>query len=125
MKIYEALDYQRLYHRLKNQSMNIKLAYKLNKLNSKILTEAAFYEESLQKILNEYAQKDENGNLIQNQDQTGILIKPDYLEVCHKEINELQSINFDISDILFTLDELEALQITPAELSCIESLIVE
>lgn len=125
MKIKEALDYQYLYQRLKNESINIKLAYKLNKLYTKISNEAEFYEESLNKILDEYAEKDEEGNFVQNSSNTGILIKKEYIETCHRKIRELQEIEVDITDISFTLDEFEDLKITPAELSCLESLIKE
>lgn len=124
MKIYEALEYQKLYNRLKNEQLNIKLAYKLNKLNSKILDEAKFYEESLQKILIQYAEKDEDGNFIQNAEKNGVLIKKDCIEKCYAKILELQSIEFDVLNISFTFEELEELKITPAELSCLESLIL-
>lgn len=125
MKIQEAFEYQNLYTRLKNEPLNIRLAYKLNKLNSKIITEVSFYEENINKILNKYAQKDENGLFVQNELGTGILIQPDFLETCHREINELQNIEFEISGIEFNLDELSDLKITPAELACLDSLIVE
>ena len=125
MKISDALEFQHLYQRLKNEAISIRLAYKLNKLNNKVLSEASFYEDSLHKILNQYAEKDEYGNFIQNEDNTGILIQKECLEICHRKINELQSIEIDIFDISFTLDELEELKITPAELVCLESLIKE
>lgn len=122
MKINEALTFRSLYFRLKDEPLNIKLAYKLNKLNLRTLSEVEFYETSLQKILKECAQIDENGNLKATEDGTGILIKPEYLEECHSKINELESIEFE-ADIKFTLDELEELKITPAELSCLINLI--
>ena len=125
MKINKALDYQNLYQRIKDQVISIRLAYKFNKLNNRLIEEIAFYEDSIRKILNQYAKKDENGCFISNECGDGILIQEEYLEICHRKINELQSIEIDIFDISFTLDELEELKITPAELVCLESLIKE
>lgn len=125
MKIQYALEFQVLYNKLKNAQLPIRLAYKFNKLNDFISTEAHFYQESLQKILDQYAERDESDNFVTNSDGTGILIKPDFVDICHKKINELQSIDFEIKDIKFTLEELESLQITPSELYCLTSLIEE
>ena len=60
-----------------------------------------FYQENIQKILDNYAEKDENGNFKSNEESSGIMIKEEKIEQCHKEINDLQSINVEISDIVF------------------------
>ena len=125
MKIIEVLNYQDLYQKIKDQPINIKLAYKFNKLYTKIASEVVFYEESLNKIIKQYAETDDKGNFVPNESKTGILIKKEYIETCHRKIRDLQEIEVDITDISFTLDELEDLKITPAELSCLESLIKE
>lgn len=123
MKIQRALEFQTLYHKLKDSQLPIRLAYKLNKLNELVSTESQFYQESIQKILAQYAEKDESGNFITNPDGTGILIQPEFIDICHKKINELQSIEFEVKDIKFTFEELEHLQITPSELYCLTPLI--
>lgn len=125
MKIIEIVSYQNLYAKLKDRQMPVKIAYKLNKLNAQLATEVVFYQESVQKILSECAQKDEEGNYIPNEDQTGVMIKPELLEECHTKINELQNLKVPIPDITFTLDELDCLGITPAELDCLIPLIQE
>ena len=125
MKIIEIISYQDLYAKLKDRQMPVKIAYKLNKLNAQLATEVAFYQESVQKILNECAQKDEEGNYIPNEDQTGVMIKPELLEECYTKINELQNLKVPIPDITFALDELDCLGITPAELGCLIPLIQE
>lgn len=125
MKIYEVLEYQSLYAKLKDQPISIKVAYKLNKLNNKIQEEIKFYEESLKKILDQYAEKDENGNYIENEAKTGVLIQKDFREICYKKVNELHNLDISNIDITFTLDELENLQITPSDLNCLLDLITE
>lgn len=125
MKLKDALEYQELYHHIKNYNMPIKLAYKINKLNNLIEKEVEFYQDSLSKILNRYAEKDEKGNFKLNPEQTGILIQKEYLDICHKEINELKNLEIENLDFHFNLEELENLNITPAKLNCLTSLIIE
>lgn len=125
MKMHNAIAYEGLYKHLKDQPLTIKLAYKLNKLHNKVSGEIVFYEETLQKYLTKYAQYNEDGSIAQNSDKTGILIQSEYLQECHEKINELLSIEIEITDITFSLNELEELKITPAELSCIQDLIIE
>lgn len=125
MKLFEALDFQSFYQKVKNQSLNIRLAYKLNKLNNRLTEEIEFYNAELQRALATYAQVDDEGNFIPNVEGTGFLIKNGMVMECHQKINELQNLEIEDLNITFTLDELENLTITPAELSCIESLIIE
>lgn len=125
MKIIDALEFLRIYPKISSQTLPIKLAYKLNKLNCKIKNDGAFYEESLEKILQEYAEIDEKGNFIQNEAGDGIVIKEGLVNECHQKIKELQELSLETSDIFFTIEELEPLSITPAELNCLFSLIKE
>lgn len=125
MKLFEALDFQGFYQKVKNQSLNIRLAYKLNKLNNRLVEEIEFYNTELQRALTTYAQVDDEGNFIPNAEGTGFLIKNGMVMECHQKINELQNLEIEDLNITFTLDELENLTITPAELSCIESLVIE
>ena len=123
MNILEALAFQELYQKIKNDRISFKTAYKFNKINLALLPDIEFYQENIQKILDNYAEKDEDGNFKSNEENSGVMIKEEKIEQCHKEINDLQSIDVEISDIVFTMDELEGLKITPLELSSLMPLI--
>ena len=125
MTFSQALEYQSLYQKLKEQNMPIKVAYKLSKLNSQIQNEAKFYQKTLDRIIQRYAERDDTGNFIPNEDNTGILIRKDTMKECYEDINELQSMIIEKIDVSFTLEELEGLTLTPAELGCLVSLIIE
>ena len=125
MKIGEALSYRELYQKLRNQSMPIRLAYKLNKLKNKLSKEAEFYEESFNKILAQYAERDDSQNFKISEDGTGIVIQKEFIKICKEKIKELDELEIVLTDGSFTFEELEGLTLTPAELSCIESLITE
>ena len=125
MKLFKALDFQTFYQKVKDQPLSIRLAYKLNKLNNRLNEEVEFYNAELYRALATYAQTDESGNFIPNAEGTGYLIKDGLIAECHQKINDLQNLEIEGLDITFTLDELENLTITPAELSCIDELITE
>lgn len=125
MKLFKALDFQDFYQKVKDQPLSIRLAYKLNKLNNRLNEEVEFYNAELYRALTTYAQTDESGNFIPNAEGTGYLIKDGLIAECHQKINDLQNLEIEGLDITFTLDELECLTITPAELACIDELITE
>lgn len=124
MKIFEALNFLNFYTKIREKDMPIKTAYKLNKLARRLENEQVFYQEKIQKILNQYAIKDEDGNI--KPDETGnIRLVAETVEDCEKELNELQNLEIEDINVSFTLDELEGLQVSPMELSSLFSLITE
>jgi hypothetical protein len=124
MKIIEALKFLELYIKLRDQSLPLKTPYKLSKLARRLETEQAFYQDKLRKILSQYAEKDENGE-IKFDENGNATFAPEVIRKCEKEIVELQNFKIEDIEITFTLDELEALQITPLELNCLFPLITE
>lgn len=117
MKLIDTLEYQVLYNRIKHDKIPLKTAYKLNKLHTKIKVENKFYEEEFQKLLDKYAKKDDNGDFLMNEDGSGVMIKEDLQRECHQKIEELQNMEVDIEKILFTLDELNCIEVSPMELN--------
>lgn len=98
----------------------LKVAYKLNKIRKAVDKETDFYAEKFQEIVDTYAQKDENGELVFSNDNEQILIQPDKIDECNQKITELQNLEAQIenyslkiedfgNDIQCTPDELEAL----------------
>ena len=124
MKIIEALKFLELYLKLRDQSLPLKTSYKLSKLARRLETEQNFYQDKLRKILSQYAEKDEKGEIKFNE-RGDIVFIPETIRECEKEITELQNFKIEDIEITFTLDELEALQITPLELNCLFPLITE
>ena len=124
MKLSSILNFQLTYSSLQSQKMPIKLAYKFSKLNSFVQNELKFYQENLTTILQEYAQKDENGDFIRNDDQTGICLIPEKIEECYKKIEELQNLEIEEPPVTFTFDEIENFELTIEEFQGIENFII-
>lgn len=122
MKMYEVLALQNFYASVQDKKMPVKTAYKLSRLARKAEEEVQFYQKEFARIVNEYALK-ENGQLVYSDDMTSIKIIPGKEDECNEKIIELKELEIDLTGIEFTIEELENLELTLAEMSAIFSLI--
>lgn len=107
LKITKALDLEAFKSQINKQKVPIKLAFKFSKLFSKLEESTNFYREKLQEIIDTYAERDENGDMVPANDGTGVQIQKDKIAECQEQLNELTSLEVEVPDITFTLDELE------------------
>ena len=99
-------------------SLPLKGAYKLNKIRKAIEKEGEFYTEKFQEIIDKYAKKDENGNLIFSDDENQIMIKDDAINECNDALTNLQTLEIEIDNYNLTIEDLgEDFECTPDELA--------
>lgn len=125
MKMYEILDLSNLYNSIKDTKMPIKTTYKFSRLMQRAEQELNFYSQQFQKIIETYAKTDENGNYCFSSDGQSIEIIDGKQAECNTKIMELRNLEIDINDIKFSLDEIDCLNLSITELSCLMSLIEE
>ncbi len=125
IKMHQILEFQLFYDKIKEKEMSIKTAYKFSKLISRLDTEIKFYQRKFQSILEKYGEKDEKGNFKLTEDKKGVVIKQENLLVCQKEIEELHNLDIEISEVDFTLDELDSLNVTIQEMNIMMPFIKE
>ena len=101
-------------------TLPLKGAYKINKIKKAVEKESEFYQEKFQEIVNQYAQKDEKGELIFSDDGNQIMIKEGMVEECNKALEDLQELEIEIDNFGLTLDDLgEDAECTPEELEAL------
>ena len=101
-------------------NLPLKAAYKLNKVRKAVEKEGEFYSEKFQEILNQYAKKDENGELVFNEDGDQIMIKEDMIDECNKALNDLQTLEVQIETYGLSIDDFgEDLECTPDQLAAL------
>lgn len=111
-------DIKNLYeiiNRLKDKQFEITLQYKLIKIKRAIQEEIEIYQEQMYKNCLEFFELDENNNPIIS-DNGGYKIKNGQMNECNRVLNQLENIDISIPDIYFSLDELQALNLTMGEL---------
>ena len=122
MKMYELLALPNFYASIHEKKMPVKTAYKLSKLAKRAEEETQFYQTQFQKIIDEYAMK-ENGQLVYSEDMTSIRIISGKEVECAQKIAELRELDVEIKDLTFSIDEFENLELTMAEMSALFPLI--
>ena len=109
--MYEILDFSKVYNSIKDEKMSIKTAYKLNKLIKKIEEENNFYNIKFHEIIEQYAEKDEQGEY-QYIDENSIKIKEGKEQECYKKVSELQNLEIETPNITFSIEELGDINLT-------------
>lgn len=116
MKMYEVLNFQKIYDVIKDNKMPLKTVYKMTKIAMRVEEESAFYQEKFGGIIREYGQTDEEGNYIFTDDKTSIKIIEGKEQDCREKMKELTELEVDMN-YKFTLDELEGLDLTIEQMS--------
>ena len=122
MKMYEVLDLQALYASIANIKLPLKTTYKFTRLMKRAEEEITFYQEKFREIVEEYGVK-ENGEYKLTPDGQSIVIIPGKEVECNNKLAELRNLDVLIDGIKFTIEELEGIDVSISELSCLMSLI--
>ena len=112
----------KLINKLKEKKFNISSQYKLIKIEKSILEEQEIFQEQIQVNCSEFFERDANGNPLIN-DDGGYKIKKDKINECYALMNKMTSLQIQIPDIYFSLDELTELDLTLGELMPLEPFI--
>ena len=110
---------------LKTQKTSVKTAYKISKILNAVEKEFEFYQTKFAEIINEYAEKDENGQPILINDGQGVKIQSDKISEAQIKIIELEAIEADLTISPLTLDELEGLEISISDMQTLSYIIEE
>ena len=98
----------------------LKVAYKLNKLKKAIEVEGEFYANKFQEIVDTYAKKDENGQVVFSDDGNQIIIQDGKVEECNQALNDLQTLTVEIDNCNLTIDDFgDDIQCTPEDLEAL------
>lgn len=98
----------------------LKVAYKLNKLKKAVEVEGEFYANKFQEIVDTYAKKDENGQVVFSDDGNQIIIQDGKVEECNQALNDLQTLTVEIDNCNLTIDDFgDDIQCTPEDLEAL------
>ena len=101
-------------------TLPLKGAYKLNKIKKAVEIEGEYYVEKFQEIVNKYAKKDENDQLVLSEDGNQIMIKDGMVDECNQALEDLQNLEVQIENYDLTIDDLgEDLECTPDQLEAL------
>ena len=116
----QIIDFRNSDGLFNGMNLPLKAAYKLNKIRKAAEKEGDFYGEKFQEIIDKYAKKDENGELVFSEDGSQIMIKDDMIEECNKELTDLQELEIEIENYGLTIEDFgDDIECTPDDLAAL------
>lgn len=123
MRIQKILAMEEAIKNLKSKNLPIKTAYRLLKLAEFVATESDNYRNLFRQILDEYAEKNENGSFVFSEDGTNVILKKDHIKEANEKVSELNQLEVDVP-YTFDLREFENLEISLEDLAPLMDVIV-
>ena len=109
--------------KLIEQPLPLRAAFKLKGISAKVQDELRKFDEVRQAALKQYGNKDENGELLTNEDNT-VKFEKENLELFAKELNELSLTEVDVGTI--SVSELgDKLTVTADDLMALDGVVIE
>lgn len=110
-------------NKISHSAMPAKTAYKISKLSNFLKDDASFYTERLSQIIEQYGEKDENGEPVIS--GNGYKIQEDKTDECAAAIKELSGIEATTPDTKIYLSELDNVELSPDDIAAIYDFIEE
>ena len=124
MNILTLINAEKIFAQVAQTKISSKLAYKIMKLCKSIAVEEEFYNTKRNEIIQAYAIKDENGQIVVS--DTGMAsIVPDKINEANIAMQELNNIEVEAPNVKFTLAELDELKLSVADMFVLDSFIEE
>lgn len=124
MRIQKILAMEEAIKNLKSKNLPIKTAYRLLKLAEFVAIESDNYRNLFRQILDEYAEKNEDGSFVFSEDGTNVILKKDHIKEANEKVSELNQLEVDVP-YTFDLKEFENLEISLEDLAPLMDIIVD
>lgn len=106
------------------KQLPIKASYAIAKNIGKLENEFKTYDKERAKLIDKYAEKDTEGNIV-SYENGNIKIKDEHIKEWNKDINELLSIENEVAIHKFPLSALNGYDLSAAEIMVIEYMLEE
>ena len=97
IKFQDIINFNINSQRLTKGELPLICAYKLTKISKILAEEADFYQTEFLKIVDEYGEKDEKGNIKYSEDGTVVLIEPSKQKEAQEKINNLNNMEIEVN----------------------------
>lgn len=124
MRIQKILAMEEAIKNLKSKNLPIKTAYRLLKLAELVSNEAENYRNLFRQILDEYAEKKEDGSYVLSEDGANVIIQKNHIQDANQKVDELNKIDIEIP-YTFDIKDFDNIEISLEELAPLMDLIVD
>lgn len=116
LTMQQIVGFPSLFEKIKNKPLPFKTSYNLMLLAQEIEKHYNFYQEKLQEIIAKYGQRDQDGNLVVTDDGQGIKLVEETKDEAREKISELRNLEVEISDIKFSIEDFDGVELSPEEM---------
>jgi hypothetical protein len=125
MKFNQLANLRETLTKIANQSLPFTTAYRINRLVHGLDEAWTFFTESMNTLIQQYGQKDNEGNLVYAEDGQSILLIPETAAEANNKMMELSQVDANLPDITFTPEEFSKLELTAWEVEVLMEFIKE
>lgn len=115
MKLSQIDSLKNTLNILSQKELSFKLAYKISTLTDQIEKDSEFFRNKFRDIILKYAERDQEGEVVF--DGENVKIRQKDIPAAEKELDELNNVETTETNLFFTIDEFEGLEIKPSELT--------
>ena len=112
LQIKTALTMLDTLEKIKTKQMPIQISYRIARLIPILEREKQTYFETLKNLIEKYGARDENGKLYVSEDGNTVPIIPEFKEKCFTEITELEETMIEIDLPIFSINELDGIDLS-------------
>ena len=124
MNLVTLMNATKIFNQFGQVQISPRLAYKIMKFCKGVASEEEFYNTRRNEIINKYALKDDDGNIMVSDDGM-IRIIDGKIDEANDALKELSNVEVDVPKIKFTLAELDELKLSVADMFVLDSFIEE
>lgn len=122
VQVKDIVNSTEIFSMLSQKKLNMRMAYQLAKIIKEVQKEFELFQETRMKLINEYAERDENGQL-KVDENNNFTIPKEKIQDFQKELNDLLEMQVELPINEINLEELKNIEFTPMELIKIEKFI--
>ncbi len=112
LKFFQIRELNNLYPKLKDAKLPLKTSYQLSLVFDEIEKRMTFYQNEFQKIIDEFAERDEAGDYVSSDDGAGVKVQKGKTDECNARVIELNQIDIDIPDLNLSIEDFGDLDLT-------------
>lgn len=120
----DILNSSETFREISTKSVPVKTAFRIARLIRELDKENVTFDESRRKIIEKYAERDENGGMKQT-DEGNVILQQDKINECNSEMLDLLNTEIEINVDKLHVDDLGDIELTPAQTLSLEAFIEE
>ena len=110
-KLINIINFENFHAEVKDKKLPLKTLYKLSLLTKTYTEKLEFYQEQFRNIMLTHGEKDAEGNFV-TVGTDGIRIKQGEEQECYTKLAELQNLEVEMPDVVFTIEEFDGIELT-------------